>query len=136
MPYLFLYVAGGIHFGILVMNVFLPGLLEYDSNLQKTDPIIRQVFYVHNAYILLMVAFIGGLCFFLPGKLVQGGILATVLCGFFTLFWGLRFLIQLTYYDPTLKQRFYMVHLMFTAAVGYLTVLFFWLFVQQLQGVL
>jgi uncharacterized membrane protein len=115
------------------MNAFLPGLLQYEENLRKTDPIIRQVFYVHNAYILLVLAFIGAVCVLLPGELITGGRLATVLNGFFMLFWGLRLVIQMTYYDRTLKNRFYALHLLFTTAIGYLTVLFFWLFLRHVE---
>ncbi len=131
-----LYVAGGIHFGILGMNAFLPALLRYEENLAKTDPIIRQVFYVHNAYILLMLAFIGSLCLFLPDALMTGGRLATVLNGFFALFWGVRIIVQLVYYDQQVKERFYAVHLLFTGAISFLTFVFFWLFLQQIPGMI
>lgn len=134
--YFMLYVAGGIHALILGMNVFLPGLLRYEENLSRTDPIIRQVFYVHNAYILLVVGFIGGVCVLAPVELVTGGRLATGLTGFFTVFWGLRVVIQLVYYDQELKDRFYVVHLLFTTGIGYLTLLFFWLFLNHVQGVM
>lgn len=134
--YVLLYTAGLIHATILVMNVFLPSLLRYEENLRKTDPIIRQVFYVHNAYILLVLVFIGAVCVLLPGELISSGRLSTALNGFFALFWGLRLVIQMTYYDRTLKDRFYAVHLLFTTAVGYLTVLFFWLFFRHVEGLI
>lgn len=96
--------AGLVMLGLLVANMVAPKRLNYASSLRKADLIVRQIFYVHCAYIILVIAGLTLLCLGWP-QLLLGGELARGLCGFFAFFWLSRVVTQLSYYDKRLRAQ-------------------------------
>jgi len=68
-PLLLIYVAGGIHLGIIAANIPLPSLLKVRKKLAGVEGFIRQIFYVHWFYIVLVLALFAALCFGFPADL-------------------------------------------------------------------
>src|SRR6478735_6994717 len=79
--------AGCIHFCIVVANLFAPAKLRYREELGPVTPIIRQIFFVHSAYIVLVLVGFTLLCFFFPDELTGRTRLGHALCGFLAFFW-------------------------------------------------
>jgi len=96
--------AGLVLTGLVVANFFAAKRWRYAENLETVEPIVRQVFNVHCAYIVAIMAGLAMLCLGWPELLLEGR-MSRVLCGFFGLFWGSRVVVQLTYYDSEMRRR-------------------------------
>ena len=90
--------------GLIVANfVAAPGL-GYARSLVQVETIVRQIFYVHCGYIVFLITGLAVLCLGWPRLLLEDG-MGRVLSGFFTVFWGSRVVVQLTYYDRELRSQ-------------------------------
>lgn len=96
--------AGTILLGLVLANFVAARRWRYAENLAGAEAMVRQIFYVHCAYIVAIIAALAVLCLGWPQLLLEGG-MARVLCAFFGLFWGSRVVVQLTYYDRELRRR-------------------------------
>lgn len=97
--------AGVLQLITAAANFFLPSKLHYRENLAKVSPIIRQIFIVHSIYIVLILIGFGLTCLLFPADLCGASPLGKFLCGFLAVFWGLRVVLQFTYYDSTVKKE-------------------------------
>ena len=86
--------------------------------------VMRQVFLVQNAYIMLVQAGFALLCFFFAGELTSGSSLGRSLAGFLAVFWGSRVLLQLCYYDREARRADRLFDVLFLTADGYLAAVF------------
>jgi hypothetical protein len=97
-------IAGLILSGLVVANFIAPRKFEYRKNLASSGIIVRQIFHVHCAYIIAIIAALALLCLGWPQLLMEKG-MGQVLSAFFALFWFSRVVVQLTYYDKKLRAR-------------------------------
>jgi|TARA_B110000037_G_scaffold17525_3_gene18217 hypothetical protein len=97
-------IAGLMLSGLVVANFVAAKRWDYAGNLAGRQVIIRQVFFVHCAYIVAIITALAIQCLGWPGLLLEGG-MARVVCAFFGLFWGSRVVVQLTYYDKEMRRR-------------------------------
>ncbi len=111
------WVAGCIHLGIVLANVPLPGMLRVRENLTEVPRFIRQVFYVHWFYIVLIVGFFAALCFGFSHDLMGASTLGRFLSAFMAGFWLLRIALQWLYYDYSLLRRHRVLYLTYTVAL-------------------
>ena len=96
--------AGVILSGLVLANFVVAKRWTYADNLAGSEAMVRQVFYVHCAYIVAIIAALAVLCLGWPRLLLEDG-MGRVLCGFFGIFWGSRVVVQLTYYDREVRRR-------------------------------
>jgi hypothetical protein len=96
--------VGLILSGLVVANFVAAKRWRYADNLAGSEAMVRQVFYVHCAYIVAIIAALAVLCLGWPRLLLEDG-MGRALCGFFGLFWGSRVVVQLTYYDREVRRR-------------------------------
>lgn len=97
-------IAGLMNVGLVVANFAAAPRLEYARSLESAETIVRQIFYVHCGYIVLIITGLAVLCLGWPGLLLEGG-MGQVVSGFFAFFWGSRVVVQLTYYDRDLRRQ-------------------------------
>lgn len=90
--------------GLVVANFVAAKRWNYRTNLAGCEVMVRQVFYVHCSYIIVVIGSLAVLCLGWPELLLTDG-MGRVLCGFFGAFWASRVVVQLTYYDPGTRQR-------------------------------
>jgi len=109
---------------IIGANVPLPGKLRVRQHLAPVPKFIRQIFFVHWAYIVLVLGFFSVLCLGFPSHLASGTGLGRFLSGFLAVFWLLRIVLQWTYYDPQLRREHRLLDLMYTLALVVLSVVF------------
>ena len=119
-----LWSAGGVQLLIASANFFAPRKLHYAENLAKVTPMVRQIFRVLSFYIVLTLVAFAALCFTFPADLAGGSTLGRALSSFLALFWGVRVLIQLFYYDPDTKRRHPVFNVLFLTAFVFLTATF------------
>jgi len=97
--------AGVVHVGIIAANVPLPGRLRVRERLAGVPRFVQQIFYVHWAYIVIVVGLFAALCFGFAGDLAGASGLGRFLSGFMAGFWLLRIGLQLFYYDREVRRE-------------------------------
>ena len=63
--------AGLVHVGIILANIPLPGRLRVRERLAGVPRFVRQIFYVHWIYIVIVVGLFASLCFGFARELGQ-----------------------------------------------------------------
>ncbi|MDX1681343.1 MAG: hypothetical protein R3242_11510 [Akkermansiaceae bacterium] len=96
--------AGLIMVGLVVANFVAAKRFRYAANLESSETIVRQIFYVHCGYIVFIIASLALLCMAWPHLLLEDG-MGRVLAAFFAIFWFSRVGVQLSYYDKELRAR-------------------------------
>ncbi len=96
--------AGLMCVGLIVANFVAAPRLGYARSLVQAETIVRQIFYVHCGYIVFLITGLAVICLGWPQLLLEDG-MGRVVSGFFTVFWGSRVVVQLTYYDRELRSQ-------------------------------
>ena len=112
-----IWMIGCIYVGIVLANIPLPGMLNVRENLAGVPKFIRQVFYVHWVYIVLIVGFFAALCFGFAHDLMGASPLGRFISAFMTGFWILRIALQWLYYDYSLLRSHGLLYLTYTVAL-------------------
>jgi hypothetical protein len=97
--------AGAVHVGIVVANIPLPRRLQVRERLAGVPNFVRQIFYVHWVYIVIVVGFFAALCFGFAPALAGASRLGRFLSGFLGCFWLLRIVLQIFYYDRDVRRE-------------------------------
>jgi hypothetical protein len=84
---------------ILLANIPLPKKLRCRENLARVSPMIRAVFIVHWAYIVLVLGIFIALCFGFASDLAGGSRLGRFLSTCMAIFWLARVPVQLFFYE-------------------------------------
>jgi len=109
---------------IAAANLFVPAKLDYAQNLARLSPIVRQVFVIHSLFVVLVVIGSGGLCLFLAPRLIAADPLSIAVSTFLSLFWSLRFVLQVRYFDKDFARRHLLAHISYSLACAFLAVIF------------
>jgi hypothetical protein len=91
--------AAILHFGILLASALTPNVLDWRDELKKLSPLSRQLIWVHGAFIVLIIIGFGAISLLCAPELAAGSHLARILCGFISLFWLARLIIQFFTFD-------------------------------------
>ncbi len=124
LPPSFVHVAGALHLLVASANLFAFNKFSYREHLRKIPLVMRQVFLVQNAYIMLVQVGLALLCFCFASELTSGRPLGQALAGFLTVFWGSRVALQLLYYDRELRRAHRLFDVLFLLGDGYLATVF------------
>lgn len=95
--------AGTMLTGLVAANFVAARRWDYAVSLAGTRVIVRQIFYVHCAYIVAIIAALALLCLGWPELLMADG-MGRILSAFFAVFWLSRVIVQLTYYDKKMRR--------------------------------
>jgi hypothetical protein len=121
---LLLAIAGVCHVLIAVANFPAAKVLNYRGELARVSPMVREIFYVQNLYIELILVAQAFICWLFPQQLLGGSAFGRFWSGFLTVFWGLRLAIQLGWYDRSARKTYWPVDLGMIAFQIYLTAVF------------
>jgi hypothetical protein len=120
LPWL-IFIAGVLHFGLLLASGLTPQVLDWRKALRPLDRLLQQVVWVHGAFIVLVIIGFGILSLVYPRELAAGTPLARGLCGFIALFWAARLGVQFFVFDAkshlgnlVLKVGYHALTLVFT----------------------
>jgi hypothetical protein len=97
--------AGVVQVGIMAANVPLPGRLRVRERLAGVPRFVRQIFYVHWVYIVIVLGMFAALCFGFAPELAGASGLGRFLSGFMVGFWLLRIVLQVFYYDREIRRE-------------------------------
>jgi hypothetical protein len=115
--------AGFVHLGIIAANVPLPGKLRVRERLAGVPRFVRQIFYVHWAYIVIVLGLFAGLCFGFARELAGASSLGRCLSGFMAGFWLLRIGLQIFYYDREMRRENRGLDLLYVGSLAVLVVI-------------
>jgi len=116
--------AGAVHVGIVAANIPLPGRLQVRQKLAGVPRFVRQIFYVHWVYIVIVLGLFAALCFGFAPDLAGASALGRFLSGFMAGFWLLRIGLQVFYYDREIRQENRGLDLLYVASLIVLVVIF------------
>lgn len=119
-----IWVAGFVHLSIIAANFVLPGTLRVRENLERVSPMMRSVFLVHWAYIVVMLSIFSLICLFFARELAGGSGLGRFLAGAMAIFWLVRIPIQLFVYDRELRRRHRLGDVAMLAAITFFVLVF------------
>jgi hypothetical protein len=117
----FLWLAGFVQIAIASANLFIPKKLNYQENLSRVAPIIRQIFVVHSVYIVGVVLLFAAVSFGFAAELASGRGLGRFLAASMAVFWLCRAPVQFLYYDLALRRTNRAGDVAFTLAALFLT---------------
>jgi hypothetical protein len=119
-----IWAAGCVHLGIMAANVPLPGRLKVRERLAGVPRFVRQIFYVHWVYIVIVLGLFAALCFGFAAELAGESGLGRFLSGFMAGFWLLRIVLQIFYYDPKIRRENRALDFLYLASLMVLVVVF------------
>jgi hypothetical protein len=119
-----IWAAGAVQLVILLANFLMPTKLHCRENLLRVSPMVRNVFVVHWAYILLTLGIFSALCFGFAPELAGGSRLGRFLSAAIALFWLPRIPIQLFVYDPDLRRNHRTADVAMVLAIASLVLVF------------
>ncbi|MCB1237859.1 MAG: hypothetical protein KDM91_22530 [Verrucomicrobiae bacterium] len=106
---LLLKLGGLMHFGILIASALAPAALNWRENLAPLPKLLRQMFWVYGAFIVLTIVGFGTLTLFQAERLAAGDSLGRGFCALVALFWAARLGVQFFVFDakPWLTRPLY-----------------------------
>ncbi len=116
--------AGVIYLGIIAANVPLPGRLRVRERLAGVPRFLRQIFYVHWIYIVIVLGLFAALCFGFASDLAGASPLGRCLSAFMAAFWLLRIGLQAFYYDAEVRRENKALDALYLASLTALVVIF------------
>jgi hypothetical protein len=119
-----IWAAGAVHVGIVAANVPLPGRLRVRERLAGVPRFVRQIFYVHWVYIVIVLGLFAALCFGFAPELAGASSLGRFLSGFMAAFWLLRIVLQVFYYDREVRRENRVLDSMYLGSLIVLVVVF------------
>ena len=116
-----LYLGGLIHFLILSASAMAPRVMNWNVHLEVLPRMVRQMFWVYGAFIVLVIVSFGTLTLLNVSEIAAGSRIGRGLCGVIAIFWAARLGVQLFVFDvePFLTNWFYRIgyHLLTLAFV-------------------
>ena len=116
--------AGVVQLCIIAANVPLPGRLRVRDRLAGVPRFVRQIFYVHWLYIVIVVGMFAALCFRFGRELAGATAMGRFLSGFMAAFWVLRIGLQIFYYDPEIRRQNRALDVLYLIALVVLVLVF------------
>lgn len=131
-------IAGLIMLALAAVYPVYPRRFGWARQLEAVSLLVRQIFFVHIGFILLLLTMQGVLLAAYPSVVMEPNNAAIALAIGMTVFWVYRLIAQIFIFDRTLwtGQRLHaFVHVVFLMLWIYLTCVCAWVLVDQLRGV-
>ena len=92
-------IAGLAQIVLVMGSIAIPKILNWQSELAKVQPLIKQMFWTYAAYILVINLCFGLVSVFDSNELINGSRMAMFVTCFIAAYWISRVLIQFFYFD-------------------------------------
>ena len=102
----------------------LPRMLRVREGVLSLPRFLKQVFYVHWTYIVIVVGFFSVLCFAFARELSGASALGRFLSVFMAAFWLLRIALQWFYYDRATMRQHRFLYAFYSASLIALVAIF------------
>jgi hypothetical protein len=124
---LWLRIAGVVQLGLAAAHLFFPKHLRWNVELPRLGLLNRQIFFVHTAFICLVLTMIGGVSVLAPQALLEPSRLGGLVRGGIAFFWFCRLCAQWLLFDAKLWRGHAVrtaIHLGLTALWLFLTLVY------------
>ena len=101
-PELHIRIAGALQLALAIAHIPFPRWFKWREDLAKLSLLNRNIFIVHDTFIVLMLILFGILSVFAPSALLEPARMALYACIALTIFWLLRLYAQWFIYSPHL----------------------------------
>ena len=120
-----LWLAGVGQILVASANVFAWRMFGYRENMARLTPVVREVFIVQNVFIMFSVVCFGMTTIvFAPHLACSNDAFSRVFCGFLAVFWLIRLVVQLFFYDQDTRQKYPLFNVLFLGGFVYLVIIF------------
>jgi hypothetical protein len=120
----YIWIAGGLQLLVASANIFAARMFRYRESLRTLPAHVAQVFVVQNVFIVFTVAGMAALCFAFAEELTGGSRLGRSVNGFLSVFWFVRLIFQLFFYDRTVRRKYRIFDVFLLVTFTYLVVVF------------
>ncbi len=96
-----IFICGLLHVALSIGSSVIPRVLQWNSALEKVQPLIRQMFWTYAAYILVINLCFGLVSIWGTAELTDHSFLAKCITLFISLYWLTRIGIQFFYFDTS-----------------------------------
>jgi hypothetical protein len=96
-----IFICGILHLALAIGSSIIPKVLNWNVELAKVKPLIRQMFWTYAAYILVINVCFGLVSIWGTNELIDHSFLASCLTFFISMYWLTRIGIQFFYFDKT-----------------------------------
>src|SRR6266542_1542928 len=97
---LLLQIAATLQLGVAVLNLFLIRLLHWREDISRMPLLLREVFQIHVWFISITLAIFGVMTCRFAGEIANGqNPVGQWLAAGIGMFWGIRTVLQVTYYS-------------------------------------
>jgi len=127
-------IAGALLLTLAAAHVTFPKRFDWAVELPRLSLLNRQMFLVHVAYIVVVLASMGLLSLVFADALLERTYLARLVTAWLSLFWLSRLIVQWFVYDRQLwrgNRLHTTVHVVFTTLWCYLSFVYGWAFWRQ-----
>ncbi len=99
---LFLRIVAVAQFSLVVVNLFLPRILNWKPDIERMSLLVREVFIIHSWFITITLAIWGVLTWRFAHEMAHAPTeLSRWLCAAMGIFWGIRCVLQWLHYSPS-----------------------------------
>jgi hypothetical protein len=120
----YIWIAGGLQLLVASANIVAARMFRYRESLKTLPAHVAEVFVVQNVFIVFTVVGTSGLCFAFTEDLAGGSRLGRSVSGFLSLFWLVRLIFQLFFYDRRVRRQYRIFDVLLLATFAYLVVVF------------
>jgi hypothetical protein len=119
-----LWIAGVVQLCDVLANVLIPAKIGSRENLARVTPIFHQIFWSHWFFVAFVLLFFSILCFLFAPFLAGGTPAGRYLSGSLCVFWLLRTLTQLFWFDRDFRRRYRSADIAFILSSALLAAIF------------
>lgn len=126
-----LIIIGFILIALGLVHFIFPKYFSWKKDLAQLSLVNRQMMKVHTFFIALVVVLIGLLCITSYDELISTALGQKIALGL-SIFWGIRYIIQFVGYSSKLwkgKTFETIIHVVFSFLWGYLSIVFFLIYI-------
>ena len=131
-------IAGALQLALAALHVRFPRWFNWRTELARLSLLNRQLFIVHDLFVVLVVILFGALSLFGAGALLEPSRLAPIVCAGLGFFWLVRLYVQFFVYDRRLwlgHRGRTVVHIIVTALWLFLIATYAAALARHLRGV-
>jgi hypothetical protein len=99
-------------------------MFRYRDYLGALPSHVAEIFVVQNVFVVLTVVGISGLCFAFAEEFAGSSYLGRTLSGLLSIFWFVRLVFQLFFYDRNIRRKYRIFDVLFLLTFTYLVVVF------------
>jgi hypothetical protein len=92
-------IAGIIQLSILSASLLVPTVMDYSQAMTSLKPMVRKLICVYGIYVAGTILFLGLFSALYPSELLEKSGPMKFILIFYSIFWGLRLILQLFIYE-------------------------------------